>query len=58
MDLKGVSTRKVVEITEQLCGLHITSSQVSRATAELDEQLETWRKRPLGETPYLIVDAR
>jgi transposase-like protein len=58
MYLKGVSTRKVVQITEQLCGLDITSSQVSRATAELDEQLEAWRKRDLGETPYLIVDAR
>lgn len=43
MYLNGVSTRRVVEITEQLCGLEVTSSQVSRATAELDEQLETWR---------------
>lgn len=58
MYLKGVSTRKVVEITEQLCGLDVTSSQVSRATAELDEQLESWRRRELGETPYLILDAR
>jgi transposase-like protein len=58
MYLKGVSTRKVVAITEQLCGLEVTSAQVSRATAELDEQLETWRNRALGETPYLILDAR
>lgn len=58
MYLKGVSTRKVAEITEQLCGLDVTSSQVSRATAELDEQLETWRNRELGETPYVILDAR
>jgi putative transposase len=58
MYLKGVSTRKVAEITEQLCGLDVTSSQVSRATAELDEQLETWRNRTLGETPYVILDAR
>lgn len=58
MYLKGVSTRKVAEITEQLCGLDVTSSQVSRATAELDEQLETWRNRALGETPYVILDAR
>ena len=58
MYLKGVSTRKVVAITEQLCGLDITSSQVSRATVELDEQLEAWRNRDLGETPYLFVDAR
>jgi transposase-like protein len=39
MYLKGVSTRRVAEITEQLCGLDVTSAQVSRATAELDEQL-------------------
>jgi putative transposase len=58
MYLKGVSTRRVAQITEQLCGLDVTSAQVSRATAELDEQLETWRRRELGETPYLIVDAR
>jgi len=58
MYLNGVSTRRVVEITEQLCGLEVTSSQVSRATAELDDQLETWRSRPLGETPYVVLDAR
>lgn len=57
MYLKGVSTRRVAEITEQLCGLDITSAQVSRATAELDEQLETWRTRELGETPYVVLDA-
>jgi putative transposase len=58
MYLKGVSTRKVAEITEQLCGLDVTSAQVSRATAELDEQLESWRNRALGETPYVVLDAR
>ena len=58
MYLKGVSTRKVVAITQQLCGLDVTSSQVSRATAELDAVLETWRRRPLGETPYVVLDAR
>jgi putative transposase len=57
MYLRGVSTRRVAEITEQLCGLDVTSAQVSRATAELDEQLETWRTRALGETPYLVLDA-
>lgn len=58
MYLQGVSTRKVAEITRELCGLDVTSAQVSRATAELDEQLETWRTRPLGECPYVILDAR
>ncbi len=58
MYVQGVSTRKVAAITEQLCGLEVTSSQVSRAAAALDEESEAWRGRPLGETPYLILDAR
>jgi transposase-like protein len=58
MYVQGVSTRKVAAITEQLCGLEVTSSQVSRAAEALDEELDAWRNRPLGETPYLILDAR
>src|SRR5918993_1212333 len=52
------SGRKVAAITEKLCGLEVTSSQVSRATEALDEELQKWRDRPLGQTPYLILDAR
>lgn len=58
MYVQGVSTRKVAAITEQLCGVELSSSQVSRAAAQLDEVLEQWRTRPLGETPYLYLDAR
>jgi putative transposase len=58
MYVQGVSTRKVAAITEKLCGLEVTSSQVSRAAQALDEELEKWRGRPLGETPYLVLDAR
>jgi putative transposase len=58
MYVQGVSTRKVAAITEQLCGLEVTSGQVSRAAAALDDELEKWRSRPIGETPYLILDAR
>jgi len=58
MYVHGVSTRKVAEITKELCGLDISSSQVSRAAALLDEELEAWRARPLGKTPYVILDAR
>ena len=58
MYVQGVSTRKVAAITEQLCGTEISSSQVSRATAELDEQLAAWRERPLGQMRYLYLDAR
>jgi transposase-like protein len=56
--VQGVSTRKVKAITQQLCGFEVTSSQVSRATAQLDEHFKQWRERPLGEMVYLQFDAR
>lgn len=58
MYVQGVSTRKVAAITEQLCGTEISSAQVSRATAELDDQFAAWRERPLGQMRYLYLDAR
>ena len=58
MYVQGVSTRRVAAITEQLCGTAVTSMQVSRASEKLDEVLEAWRKRPLGEIVYLYLDAR
>lgn len=58
MYVKGVSTRKVSAIVEQLCGVNVSSSQVSQAAARLDETLEAWRNRPLGEILYLYLDAR
>jgi transposase-like protein len=58
MYVQGVSTRKVAAITERLCGTQISASQVSRAAQTLDEELQTWRTRPLGEIVYLYLDAR
>ncbi|MBX3355430.1 MAG: IS256 family transposase [Phycisphaeraceae bacterium] len=58
MYVQGVSTRRVTAVLEELCGLEISSAQVSRATAELDDELEAWRTRPIGEVRYLILDAR
>jgi transposase-like protein len=58
MYVQGVSTRKVTKIVEELCGLQVNSTQVSRAAAELDEELAAWRNRPLSEIAYLILDAR
>ena len=57
MYIQGVSTRKVAKITEQLCGHQVSSGQVSRATAQLDEVLQAWRQRTLGECRYLYLDA-
>ena len=58
MYLQGVSTRKVTAVMEELCGFDVTSMQVSRAVQALDEELTKWRNRPLGEIPYLLLDAR
>jgi len=61
MYIQGVSTRRVSSILGQLAGtLEISASQVSRAAAQLDEQLDLWRNRPLTELayPYLVLDAR
>ncbi len=58
MYVQGVSTRKVTAILEKLCGNEISSSTVSKATAQLDEKLEQWRNCGLGEITYLFLDAR
>lgn len=60
MYVEGVSTRKVREITEVLCGTSFSKSHVSELAGQLDAELDAWRNRPLTETtyPYLSVDAR
>ena len=59
MYIEGVSTRKVKEITEELCGTSFSKSLVSSLASSLDSELEAWRKRRLEEAyPYLFVDAR
>ena len=58
MYVMGVSTRKVSEITEQLCGTEISATQVSRVASLLDEELEKFCSRPLGgEYPVVYLDA-
>jgi putative transposase len=60
MYVQGVSTRKVIEVLQRLLGpeVSISSTQVSRATERLDAGLAAWRARPLGVTPYVLLDAR
>ena len=58
MYVQGVSTRRVKEITRELCGLEVSSTAVSRASKLLDEELERWRNRPIGKILHLILDAR
>jgi putative transposase len=58
MYVQGVSTRKVQAVMQELCGLNVSSTEVSRAAQLLDEELDKWRRRPLACFPYVILDAR
>ena len=58
MYIKGVSTREVEAVMREFGIESLSSSQVSRAAKLLDDELEAWRSRPLGEIRYLILDAR
>jgi len=59
MVINGVSTRKVKRITEQLCGMDFSRSQVSDIAKKLDTEIQAWLNRPLNDDyTYLFVDAR
>jgi putative transposase len=60
MYVEGVSTRKVKEVTEELCGTSFSKSLVSSLAGSLDSELSAWRERRLEAEayPYLFVDAR
>ena len=58
MYVQGVSTRKVSAILEKMCGLEVSSTQVSHAAKLLDKELEKWRTRPIGAIHFLQLDAR
>ena len=49
MYVQGVATRRVAQITQQLCACSVSARQVSQARAQLEATLEAWRTRPLGE---------
>jgi putative transposase len=58
MYVKGVSTRDAARVMAEFGLEGLSSTQVSRAAALLDEELQAWRERPLSACPYLILDAR
>lgn len=58
MYVQGVSTRDVKAIMTELGLENVTSSQVSRAAAELDKELAAWRERKLSVIERLVLDAR
>ena len=58
MVVNGVSTRKVSQVMETLCGKSFSKSSVSVACKELDAKVKEFRERPLvGDYPFLTVDA-
>ena len=58
MYVQGVSTRRVAEITEELCGFDISSTQVSRCAKLLDEELQKFRERQFTcKYAYVYFDA-
>ncbi len=59
MVVNGVSTRKVTNIVEQLCGESVSKSFVSSLTEKLDPLVHAWANRPLNTTyyPYIFADA-
>lgn len=60
MYVKGVSTREVSRLMEQMGGFEVSPQAVSNAAIQLDEAIAAWRTRPLEGVSYhyLIVDAR
>jgi transposase-like protein len=59
MYIQGVSTRRVKNITETLCGTSISKSTVSHLVKEIDTNISRWRNRELAQNyPYLVIDAR
>ena len=58
MVINGVSTRKVAQVVETLCGTTYSKSTVSELCKELDAKVEEFRGRPLiKEYPFLTIDA-
>ena len=60
MYFQGVSTRKVRQVLEAMCGGEVSASTVSRVASEVDEKLAAFAGRRLDHTawPYVMLDAR
>jgi len=59
MVVNGVSTRKITQITEELCGTSFSKSTVSSLCKGLDPMIQDWNYRSLHEHvyPFVLVDA-
>lgn len=59
MVVNGVSTRKVAQVTEELCGTEFSKSTVADLCKRLDPIVTAWNNRPLSDSrfPFVLVDA-
>ena len=58
MVINGVSTRKVSQVVETLCGTSYSKSTVSELCQDLDKSVDIFRNRPLTDVyPFLTLDA-
>lgn len=59
MVVQGVSTRKVSNVVEELCGTNFSKSTVSELCKRLDETVHQFQNRKLTTTyPFVIADAK
>lgn len=56
MYISGVSTHKVLNNVEQLCGTYVPKSFVSKLTAELNPMIKEFRYRSLSKTEFPYVE--
>ena len=55
--LRGVSTREVGEVLQELLGQPVSAATVSRVAATLDREVERFHQSPLGDDwRYLVLD--
>ncbi len=55
--VNGVSTRKIEAVLQELGIAGVSAGQVSQLCATLDEKVQQFRERKLGESRYVWVDA-
>lgn len=59
MVVSGVSTRKISQCVETICGMKVSKSTVSEACKNLDKEVQAYGTRSLKEQyyPFVMVDA-
>jgi putative transposase len=58
MFLKGVSTRKVRDVLDALCGDGVSAGYVSQVTKQLDQEVRRFENEPIGDDyAFLFLDA-